>query len=275
MANLIDATTLIPAGDGYAVLLDPAWDIWGPAGGYIAAIALRAVRERAAEAHRPVSITGQFVRVARPGTLDVAVELVKQGGSALHAVVLSQEGKPVFLAQIWTTKRCEPSLPITPSMPDVPGPDLLRDQETILAERGMNRTKFWDNLVAKPVHFRQVSDPPAAVPNQYRWTRFSDWAPSDDVFFDAMRAALLIDLGIWPGHWYRLSQSGSYLAPSLDLVAHFHCAGPAGDWLLSDADSDVSGNGLISGQVRIWSEDGRAIATGRGQCLVTIPNKAD
>ena len=86
-----------------------------------------------------------------------------------------------------------------------------------------------------------------------------------------MRTALLIDLGIWPGHWHRLQQSADYLAPSLDLTVYFHGSGPAGDWLLSDADSDVSGNGLISGRVRIWSRDGRALATGSGHCLVTRP----
>ena len=120
MAGLMAATALAPSGDGYRVMLDPAWDIWGPAGGYIAAIALRAVRERAAAGHRPAAIMGQFVRVAKPGAIDVAVEAVKEGGSALYLVTLAQEGRPVFLAQIWTTMRSEASLPVTPAMPDVP-----------------------------------------------------------------------------------------------------------------------------------------------------------
>ena len=203
-------------------MLDPAWEIWGPAGGYIAAIALRAVRECAVAGHRPASIMGQFVRVAKPGAIDVAVEAVKEGGSALYLVTLAQEGRPV--------------------------------------------------------HFRLAQDPPAPVPYQRRWLRFRDWPgagePGEvagDPFLDAMRTALLIDLGIWPGHWHRLGESADYLAPSLDLTVYFHGSGPAGDWLLSDADSDVSCNGLISGRVRIWSRDGRALATGSGHCLVTRP----
>lgn len=48
---------------------------------------------------------------------------------------------------------------------------------------------------------------------------------------------------------------------------------PAGVCLLSDADSEVSGNGLISGRVRVWSDDGRTLATGSGHCLVTVPRQ--
>lgn len=273
MAGLIEATALTSTGDGYRATLDSGWDIWGPAGGYIAAIALRAVRARAAQGHRPVTITGQFVRVARPGALDVRIDAIKEGASSLFAVTLAQEDRPIFLAQVWTTARNDPSLPVMPTMPDVPPPDELRDQDELAAERGLQPNRFWRNLEARPVHFRIHDDPPASVPNQYRWMRFREWTVGDDLFFDAMRTALLIDLGIWPGHWHRLTESGSYLAPSLDLTVYFHGSEPAGDWMLSDADSDVSGNGLISGRVRMWSRDGRALATGSGHCLVTVPRK--
>ena len=273
MGRLVAATTLVPRDDGYTVTLDRDWEIWGPAGGYIAAIALRAVRERALLGHRPVTITGQFVRVARWGTLDVRVEAIKEGASALYAVTLSQDAKPVFLAQVWTTSRAEPSIAVTPAFPAVPGPMELRDQDSIAAGRGMKTNGFWNNLEGRPVHFRVHSDPPAPVPQQHRWMRFRDWPAegADDLFFDAMRTALLIDLGIWPGHWHRLTETAPYLAPSLDLTVYFHGREPAGDWLLSEADSDVSGDGLISGRVRMWSEDGRVLASGSGHCLVTTP----
>lgn len=271
MAGLIEATALRPDGAGFVATLDPDWEIWGPSGGYIAAIALRAVRACAGEGHRPVTLTGQFVRVAKPGDIQVMVEPVKEGGSALYAVTLAQEGRPVFLSQIWTTKRTEPSAIIQPVMPDVPRPAALRSHEEISAERGIAHGKFWRNLDGRPFEFRLHDDPPAQHPNQRRWMRFRTWDAGDDLFFDAMRTALLIDLGIWPGHWHRLEEAGTYLAPSLDLTVYFHGSEPAGEWLLSDADSDMAGNGLISGRVRIWNEAGRALATGSGHCLVTTP----
>lgn len=273
MSGLLEATQLRAVANGYVATLDPDWDIWGPAGGYIAAIALRGVKERVAEGHRPVTITGQFVRVAKPGDLDVEIIPVKEGASSLYMVTLAQEGRPVFLGQIWTTRRSDPSLPVVPIMPQVPSPALLRDQDEIAAERGIQPNKFWRNLESRPVHFRTYNDPPAPAPSQYRWLRFREWSAGDDPFYDAMRTALLIDLGIWPGHWHKLTETASYLAPSLDLTVYFHGDGSAGDWLLSDADSDVSGNGLISGRVRMWSEDGRALATGSGHCLVTVPRE--
>ncbi len=273
MAGLIEATDLTPQGDGFSAQLDPAWEIWGPAGGYLAAITLRAVRERAAAEHRPVTLTGQFVRVARPGAVDVAVQPVKQGASALYTVTLSQSGEPVFQAQIWTTVRRDPAIPVAPTAPDVPAHDDLPDHRDLLAERGLPLHSFWDNLESRPVNFRAFSDPPAQSSHQYRWMRFVDWDAPPDPYYDAMRSALLIDLAIWPGHWHRITERAGYLAPSLDLTVYFHSDEEAGEWLLSDADSDVAGEGLLSGRVRMWSVDGRALATGSGHCLIVVPKE--
>lgn len=271
MSGLIEATALLADGARRHVQLDPAWDIWGPAGGYIAAIALRAVGDHAAAGQRPLTITGQFVRVAKPGLIDVAVVPIKSGGTCLFAVTLSQDNQPVFLAQIWTSARNDVSVSVQPAMPAVPPPAALRDQDEMVAERGLQQIAFWRNLEGRPVNFRVYGDPPAAGPRQFRWMRFRDWPAEADPFLDAMRHVMLIDIGVWPGHWHHLTEPAEYMAPSLDICVHFHDAVPAGDWLLSDADTDVSGNGSISGRVRIWSADGRAVATGSGHCLVTQP----
>jgi len=267
------ATRLTRTGDGYSVRLDPAWDIWGPAGGYIAAIALRAVGEQAEAGHRPLTLTGQFVSVARPGNVDVRAEVVKPGSTSLHDVRLSQEGRPVFLAQIWTTARCEPSHPIAPAMPTVPAPETCIETHAFFAERGVAESPFWRNIEGRLVNPRWPDEPAASDPRQLRWMRYRDWAPSGDPFLEAMRSTLLIDIGVWPAHWHRLPQPATYVAPSLDLTVAFHEQIAAGEWLLSEADSDVSGGGTISGRVRIWSSDGRAIATGGGQCLVMMPKR--
>lgn len=268
MAGLIEATALTSTGEGLAAQLDPAWDIWGPAGGYVAAIALRAVGHVAPLGHRPVTLTGQFVRAVKPGTLDVRVDVVKPGSTMLFAVTLAQGGQPVFLAQLWTTARHDDCLPISPQMPDVHPPEQVRALRDICAERGITEIEFWKNLDGRPLDFRQWSDPPSPETHQYRWMRFREWEPTSDPFLDAMRSIVLIDIGVWPAHWHRLTEAATYVAPSLDIAVHFHGGLPAGQWLLSDADSDVAACGTISGRVRVWSEDGRAIATGSGHCLV-------
>jgi acyl-CoA thioesterase len=198
----------------------------------------------------------------------VTVDAIKTGSTALFAVTLSQAGQPVFLAQLWTSARATPSHPLQPPMPAVPPPAALRDFQAIAAERGFTQIGFWQNIEGRPVNFRQHGDPAADDTHQYRWMRLRDWAATTDPFLDAMRSTLLIDIGVWPGHWHRLVEPANYGAPSLDITVHFHDGAPASDWLLSDADSDVSGNGTISGRVRIWSDDGRCVATGSGHCLV-------
>lgn len=271
MAGLMSATALESTGGQFGMMLDPGWNIWGPAGGYIAAIALRAVREHAAAEHRPLTLSGQFVRVAKPGLIEVTVDTVKQGTTALYAVTLAQDGRPIFLAQVWTSARSETSLPVSPLKPDVPPPHSLRGQDEIVAERGINQIAFWQNIEGRPANFRVATDPPAADTHQHRWMRMRDWTPTQDAFLNAMRYAVLIDIGVWPAHWHRLTETADYVAPSLDIWVHFHTGAVAGDWLLSDADTDLSGHGTISGRVRIWSEEGQLLATGGGQCLVTKP----
>ena len=264
MTGLMQAT----ARNGSQVQLDPGWDIWGPAGGYIAAIALRAAGEHAPAGHRPLTLTGQFVRIAKPGALDVEVSAIKSGASSLFAVTLSQAGRPVFLAQVWTSERNMASHRVQPVMPAVLPPDGLRDQEALAAERGFTLIPFWANIEGRPLNFRQQGDPLPDDTHQLRWMRLRDWPATADPFLDAMRSTLLIDIGVWPAHWHRLTQPADYGAPSLDIAVHFHDGAGASDWLLSDADTDVSGNGSISGRVRIWSADGRCMATGSGHCLV-------
>lgn len=59
MAGLMAATDLVATATGFQAQLDPGWDIWGPAGGYIAALALRAVREQASARGRGRPWPGQ------------------------------------------------------------------------------------------------------------------------------------------------------------------------------------------------------------------------
>ena len=61
MPGLSDATTVIEAGGGLAATLHPNWEIWGPNGGYLSAVALRAAGRVAPEGHRPVTYSCQYL----------------------------------------------------------------------------------------------------------------------------------------------------------------------------------------------------------------------
>ena len=61
--------------------LHPDWEIWGPNGGYVAAIALRAAGA-CAKIARPSSFTCHFLGVGKFETADVEVEVVRAGRRA-------------------------------------------------------------------------------------------------------------------------------------------------------------------------------------------------
>ena len=58
-----------------------------------------------------------------------------------------------------------------------------------------------------------------------------------------------------------------YIAPSLDVVAWFHRTEAATDWLLVDTASPVAAGGRIACESRIYSRDGRLLASGGSQLL--------
>ena len=267
MSSFQHATAVTRAEGGYAAILDPAWEIWGPAGGYVAAIALRAVGLAAPAGHRPATLAGQFIGRASAGPVAVVVEPLKAGASALWRVALEQSGRSFFVAHLWTTTRRDPVEVIAPNMPAVPPPEDLPEFTALLAERGIAAIPFWCHFDARPIDFRLHSDPMIIDGRLRRWFRFQGWEATTDPFLEGARAALLLDVHVWPAHHLRLSRQPAYAAPSLDVTLAFHTDAPGGDWLLLDMNADVAGDGLLHGHGRVWSRDGRALASGGGQCL--------
>jgi acyl-CoA thioesterase II len=99
------------------------------------------------------------------------------------------------------------------------------------------------------------------------WYRFKDFPVTDDVCLDNARSLLLIETIQWPS-WHRgWEVKPDYIAPSLDVTAWFHQRPGSADWLLGHARTDVAGGGLIHGNVHIWSEDGRLLASGGSNLL--------
>jgi hypothetical protein len=98
------ADTAVTSGvGGYTATIVKGWDIWGPQGGYVAGIALRAAGA-AASFPRPVSFACQFLRPAQVGAVDANVESLKRTKRTESLrVTLSQEDVPLLGALVWTT----------------------------------------------------------------------------------------------------------------------------------------------------------------------------
>lgn len=268
MGTLTQATRLCGNKEGFVVDLDPAWEGWGPAGGYLAAIALRTVGSVIPQGHRPVTLTAQFLGKASSGTADVQGVVLKPGGSSLIVVTLSQSGRCFFQAQIWTTSRTVGPQISRISMPIVSPPQKLEPLEAHFSRHGLKPVTFWSNLDCRPIEFRVPGGPTPRTDRLERWYRFRDETRPLDVFDCAARAAVLIDANIWAAHWRMLESDPSYAGPSLDLTIWFHDLEDYSDWLLLDAASPTSVSGIVHGTGNVWTSNGKLIASGGGNCLV-------
>ena len=261
-------------GERLVANLSRDWEIWGPNGGYVSAVALRAAGAVAPDDHRPATLTVQYVGVADFGEVEAQVTPVKQGRSAwLLNVALKQKDKVFLQAQVWTTNKVEG--PVTPDArpPRVPQPGALKTfAEHMHAHYGADAPKphgFWTNLESKPLAWKPFEAPREAAPATLsEWYSFVGYEPGD-VFLDFARTVILLDTLIWPTHHRGLAVAPDYIAPSLDLTVWFHQPAGAARWLLVDGVADVAGGGLIHGHSRIWTEDDRPIATGGSNLLYT------
>jgi acyl-CoA thioesterase len=268
MGTLAEATALAVTDGGFTVQLDPAWSGWGPAGGYLAAVALRAAGQVVPAGHRPVTLSCQFLATAQNAEADVGVEIVKPGGSACANVVLTQGGRRFFQAQVWTTSRTRGPDEVTARIADVPGPDVLAPIETHLVNSKSERVAFWSNMECRPVEFREPGGRAPLSRRLQRWYKFKGQSESGDMFLSAGCAALLIDANVWATNWRTCETVPDYAAPSLDPTVWFHESALISDWLLVDAVQEVARNVLVHGTVQVWNEGKRLIASGGSQCLV-------
>ena len=98
----LDHDTRVQGADGrYRAIISPDWEVWGPNGGYVAAIALRAAGAEARIA-RPVAFAGHYLAVARFAPVDIAVVVAHRGRrSESIRVAMTQAGKPILEAIVF------------------------------------------------------------------------------------------------------------------------------------------------------------------------------
>lgn len=261
----LQTDTAITSEDGkLTAVLSEDWNIWGPNGGYVSSVALRAAGAVAPPDHRPATISVQYLSVAKFAPVECVVTPVKSGRNAwLLNVALIQDGRTFLQAQVWTTNKTEGPTTAEAKAPEVARPDTLK---TLAEHMGERPPGFWKNIDVKPLAYIPWGEPrPVSVVLQ-EWYRFVGYQP-DDAFLDACRALILIDTMLWPAHHRGLAERPDYVAPSLDVTVWFHQTGEGCDWMLVDAHADTASRGLIHGQARVWSDDGRLLASGGSNLL--------
>jgi acyl-CoA thioesterase len=264
----LERDTRLAGADGrYTAELSRDWEIWGPNGGYLAAIALRAAGA-VATIRRPASYAGQFLRVAEFGKVDVEVSVPRAGRrSEALRVSIQQGGEPVLEALVRTAAEVPGLEHDVVVAPEAAPPDAL----PVAFSDEPPRFHFWNNFDTRWVtpleHERSYEDP--RPPLSLSWHRFQPRALFDDPFLDAGRALLLIDTMTWPAAALP-HPNGEFIAPNLDVAAWFHRSALESEWLLVEHTSPVAEAGLMGTAGRIFDSARRLVASGGAQ-LFCVP----
>jgi len=275
MGDLADLTAVTPVGEGhFTATLSRDFEIWGPMGGYVASVALRAAGA-AATLPRPASFFCHYLRVAKFAPVDLHVTTMRSGRTAESLrVVMSQEGKHVLDATVSVITQIDDADSLVHDAaepPDVPGPEALPNLVELMGD-DLPPFAFWRNFDARPVHWNPEWPPPGPETPEWReWLRFVPRSTFDDPWVDACRSVLLIDLPSWPAgsrpHGWRWKDGPEWIAPSLDLYVAFHRFVPDDPWLLIEGFAPIATAGLLGWHGSLWSSDRQLVATGGGQAL--------
>lgn len=258
----------------FTCTLSPDWEIWGPNGGYLAAVAMRAAGVASGRA-RPASVNAHFVGAGRSEPVDIAVEVNRHTKVASSVTVrVSQEGRPLLVAAVWGVDGdldgLEHHTGLGPH--DVPDPGELQNVEELMdVHDGPPRHPFWSNIEQRPTEWiadwehREASEPATRA-----WVRFVPTATFADPWVDACRSLILIDLDSWPAATRAHLGDLEHFAPTIEVTARFVGSTADEPWLLSEASAPAASGGLVAGVGRVWTRDRRLVALG-GSTLLCRP----
>jgi acyl-CoA thioesterase len=249
----------------YRAVLHSDWMTWGPAGGYVAATALRAAGA-ATTFDRPVSFACQFLSVARFDAVELRVDTLRRGRrtEALH-VSMTQDGNPILDANVWAAGANDGLEHDYTQPPDVPPFADLPDIRGLQPDRPPRGS--YQNLDWRPIDWTPQDEQTVRDPVTRGWYRFRPTARAVERFVDAARSVILIDSFSWPATWPAHPSDGPlpWIAPNLDLHVRFHHDPRLHDWLLCETRADLAAEGLIGTSGSVWSPEGQLIASGSSQ----------
>ena len=264
------ADTAVEGGNGrYTARLSKDWEIWGPMGGYVSSVALRA-----AGAHtglsRPAAYSCHFLSVAAFDVVDISVTTLRAGRRAGSVRVdVSQDGRAILEALVWMVAGASEGLVHDhAAAPTVAHHSELKTIQELAPPGTEPPFAFWRNFDGKPLEWiEDWESRPAGDPVWREWLRFTPTATFDDPYVDACRLLILADLPSWPSASRGHRPNSGFMAPNLDVNVQFHRPAFEHEWLLADGFSALAEDGLIGFRSHVWSDRGALLASGSGQLL--------
>ena len=241
-------------------------------GGQVIAQALQAAQRSATDDGKVAhSLHAYFMR---PGSEDhpIIYRVVRdfEGRSfATRRVIAMQRGQPI-LNMAASFQRAEDGFAHQDAMPDVPPPDTLESEATLRAAMVDRIPERWRAqllrprpIEVRPVVARHWTDPSPSPPVQHSWFRAVAPLGDDPAIHRAVLAyasdMLLLGTSMLP-HGVIFTTPGMQTA-SLDHALWLHEPAPTDEWLLYATDSPWAGHGRGMNRGRIFTADGRLVAS--------------
>ncbi len=264
MSDLERVMALTGQGGEYQVDIDGNWCVWSPAGGYLMALVLRAAGLETAFS-TPLALTCHFLGAPKLAEAQLTVGSLRRTrvAESMH-VSMTQEGRPILEALLWAGETVEGYQHADAEMPDVPGYEGLPATETGTGKPGFQT--LWQHMEHRPIGPLHWQREEPAAPRQRDWIRLRDFAPDADAFADAGRQAIVLDSYTWPAAAHAHAGDPRFVAPTISLSIDFHQTADS-PWLLSDAYAPIAEAGRIAIHNRLWSPEGRLVATGNGTLI--------
>lgn len=250
-------------GTGFVANVNEAWDIWGPNGGYLASIALRAAGA-ATSLPQPASIAATFLRTGTSGELALDLTPLRESRrAACYRVSGKQAGEEILEALVWFV-----------GLPPADGPLSRADARALSDPRALRPT--WEHMglkgpisgIQSRIEERQDdycgpwSTAPAGAARWTAWYRFLPQATFEDPVVDAARSIVLCDMyPLLAAMRPHAELRSKYISPTLSLTVSFRAGVPT-EFLYCDAESSWASDGSISADAHIFDESGQVIAIG-------------
>lgn len=242
-------------------VLHPDWEIWGPNGGYLSAMAMNAVAQ-VTPFQQPISYYGMYLSAGKSAQVDLKVTPLRVGrNTGVYTVEMLQGGRTLLHAQVITGN-------------EMPGydhqdstPPYKSSYDQLQPVERETEFRFWDNFECRFDNPVTASGKHSGVSEWGAWYRFLETKPQTR-FEDAMRSLVLIDTLPWPANFMRYGAEGlTHMAPSLDVYVQFHRFAVEEDWMYARATCEEGALGYLGGKAWTWDANGRLLASGGTQLI--------
>jgi hypothetical protein len=231
-------------------------------GGYLMAIAARAMAERAGLPD-PVTVTAHFLAPPRLGPLEVVTELVRAGGrhSTIAARLLQDGVEQVrLLGTFGDLSRAEGPTRVLRERPPLPPVDEVAPVGTLVSGRAVPEIMHRLEHRMPPATTGWTRGAPSGAGVHGGWCRWPDGDTVDPL-------GLLFVADAYPPAVFDLGAAVPTWAPTIELTVQVR-ARPAPGWLATRFASRALTDGYFEEDGEIWDSAGRLVALSRQLALV-------